>query len=71
MIYTSIRMTRFAQYSMSEEITTPEQLARRKYLNYLNALYSLGMHETMRMMKDGEYVYDRCINPTLKWLKFY
>lgn len=56
---------------MSEEITTPEQLARRKYLNYLNALYSLGMHETMRMMKDGEYVYDRCINPTLKWLKFY
>lgn len=50
---------------MSEEITTPHTIACRKHFRYLGALYRLGMHDTMRMLEDGEVAYEFCsdLNP--------
>lgn len=54
---------------MSEEITTPHVIILREHFRYLGALYTLGMHETMRMMKGGEEAYEFCSNPeSLKFL---
>jgi len=50
---------------MSEEETTPETIARREYFRYLAALYRLGLHDTVRMMKDGDEVYNMCKRPPL------
>ena len=54
---------------MSEEIPTPKTIARQKHLRYLAALYRLGLHDTLRMMEDGEEVYRLGKHPYS--LKFY
>ncbi len=54
---------------MSEEIITLDLIARQEHFRYLSALYRLGLHDTMRMMKDGKESYYYCSGPTsLKFL---
>ena len=51
------------KYPMPEEITTPQTIARREHFRYLGALYRLGMHDTMLMMKNGNEAYEFCSDP--------
>ena len=50
---------------MPEEITTPETIARYEHFRYLHALYRLGLHDTMRMMENGDEAHSFCSEPNV------